>query len=145
MNIIEAVKATMNGNKVYRNIQVDNKLLITKMIPFDVDLNKEKFTTEDILADDWQIMGCKENNNVIIFNRRFVEITMEEDLQPKYEMRVIDNDNEIYKELKFTSLTDFHLFLNSDHYDEIVHATDDEIQVIKIDTNEIIFSSKADD
>jgi len=53
MNIIEAVKSALKGNKVYRNINVDNKLLVTTMIPFDVDLNKEKFTLSDILADDW--------------------------------------------------------------------------------------------
>lgn len=60
MNIIEAVKSTLNGNKVYRNINIDNKLLVTTWIPFDVDLNKEKFTLSDILADDWyEINGDK--------------------------------------------------------------------------------------
>ena len=84
-------------------------------------------------------------NIMIIFNKRFVEITMEEDLQPKYEMRVIDKYNNVYDELKFTSLTDFQLFLNSDHYDKIVHATDDEIIVVHLETTAIVFSSKADD
>jgi hypothetical protein len=60
MNIIEAVKSALKGNKVYRNINVDNKLLVTTMIHFDVDLNKEKFTLSDILADDWyEIKGDK--------------------------------------------------------------------------------------
>jgi hypothetical protein len=113
-------------------------------MPF-VDLEQEEFTVNEILADDWQIMGGGENNNMIIFNRRFVEITMKEDLTPKYEMRVIDKDNQIYNELKFTSLTDFQLFLNSDHYDKIVHYSDDEIIVVHLETTAIVFSSKADD
>lgn len=64
MNIIEAVKSALKGNKVYRNINIDNKLLVTTMIPFDVDLNKEKFTLSDILADDWyEISVCKQRED----------------------------------------------------------------------------------
>lgn len=54
MNIIEAVKAAMNGNKVYRDIVIKDALVVRSWIPF-VDLEQEKFTTEDILADDWLI------------------------------------------------------------------------------------------
>jgi hypothetical protein len=144
MNIVEAIKAARNGNKVYRDIVIDNAHIVRSWMPF-VDLEQEEFTVNEILADDWQIMGGGENNNMIIFNRRFVEITMKEDLTPKYEMRVIDKDNQIYNELKFTSLTDFQLFLNSDHYDKIVHYSDDEIIVVHLETTAIVFSSKADD
>jgi hypothetical protein len=127
MNIVEAIKAARNGNKVYRDIVIDNAHIVRSWMPF-VDLEQEEFTV-----------------NEIIFNRRFVEITMKEDLTPKYEMRVIDKDNQIYNELKFTSLTDFQLFLNSDHYDKIVHYSDDEIIVVHLETTAIVFSSKADD
>jgi hypothetical protein len=76
---------------------------------------------------------------------RFEELLKEESLMPQYEMRVIDRSNQIYDDLLFTSLTDFYYFLHSDHYDKIVHYSDDEIQVVNLETNEIVFSSKADD
>lgn len=76
---------------------------------------------------------------------RFEEILKEENLKAKYEMIVIDKHKLFYDVLQFTSLTDFHLFLNSDHYDKIVNRSDNEIRVINIERNEIVFSSKADD
>jgi len=77
---------------------------------------------------------------------RFKEILKEENLKPKYKLSVIEPKTGLkFENLEFTSLTDFHLFLNSDHYDKIVNTTDDEIRVVDIKTNEIIFSSKHDD
>ena len=77
---------------------------------------------------------------------RFEEILKEENLKPKYKLSVIEPKTGLkFENLEFTSLTDFNLFLNSDHYDKIVHASDDEIQVINLDTGQIVFSSKADD
>jgi hypothetical protein len=81
---------------------------------------------------------------MIVFSRKFVEIIEQEDLQPKYEMRVINSKNQIYDDIKFTSLTDFHLFLLSVHYDRITDSTDDEIIVVNLETGEIVFDSSAD-
>jgi hypothetical protein len=58
MNIIEAIKAAKNGNKVYRDIKIDEKLTFRSWIPF-VDLEQEKFTLSDILADDWEVSEYK--------------------------------------------------------------------------------------
>lgn len=77
---------------------------------------------------------------------RFEELLKEENLKPKYKLSVIEPKTGLkFENLEFTSLTDFNFFLLSDHYDKIVHATDDEIQVVNLETNEIVFSSKADD
>lgn len=111
MNIVKAIKAARNGNKVYRDIFINDGLIVRSWIPF-VDLEKEKFTTEDILADDWKVHGCGKNNNNITLNKKFTEIIIEEGLEPKYEMRV---------------------------------SSDDDIEVVKIETGKIVFSSKSDD
>lgn len=93
---------------------------------------------------------------------RFEELLKEENLKPKYEMQLIDKDNQIYDELGFTSLTDFYYFLRKK-----IHVTEDEIKelvtkmilvkydlnyssscyirIINIETNEIVFNSKDDD
>lgn len=81
---------------------------------------------------------------MIVFSSKFLEITEQEDLKPKYEMRVINSKNQIYDDIKFTSLTDFHLFLLSVHYDRIIDRADDKIIVVNLETNEIIFDSSTD-
>jgi hypothetical protein len=89
----------------------------------------------------------------------FEKLLLEENLvygnqQPNYEMRVIHTPNKgknvsdddiIHSELKFTSLTDFNLFLLSDHYDNIVKSTDDRIIVVNLETDEIVFDTDKDD
>ncbi len=62
MNIIEAIKAAKNGNRVYRDIVIKDKLIVRSWIPF-VDLEQEKFTVSDILADDWLISEEKMTDN----------------------------------------------------------------------------------
>lgn len=81
---------------------------------------------------------------MIVFSCKFLEITEQEDLQPKYEMRVINSKNKIYDDIKFTSLTDFNLFLLSVHYDRITDRTDNKIIVVNLETNEIVFDSSTD-
>jgi len=81
---------------------------------------------------------------MITFSRRFSEIIDKENLQPKYEMRVIDNQNQIYDDIKFTSLTDFLLFMLSVHYDNIVDSSNDKIIVVSLETDKIVFDSSVD-
>ena len=92
---------------------------------------------------------------------RFEEIFKEENLKFKYEMQVIDKDNQIYDELGFTSLKDFYYFLRNEipitenEIKEIVtkiivkhdlnYGSSGYIRLINLETNEIVFSSKADD
>lgn len=85
---------------------------------------------------------------------KFEQLLEEENLKPKYEMRVIhipnkgknaSDDDIIHSELKFTSLTDFNLFLLSDHYDNIDNSTDDRIIVVNLETDEIVFDTDKDD
>lgn len=76
---------------------------------------------------------------------RFEELLKEENLIPKYEMRVIDRYNQIYDDLFFTSLTDFHYFLNSDHYNKVVNRTDDRIVVVDLETDEVVFNTEKGD
>ena len=90
---------------------------------------------------------------ITFFTSRFEQLLEEENLKPKYEMRVIHipnkgknaSDDIIHSELKFTSLTDFNLFLLSDHYDKIVKSTDDRIIVVNLETDEIVFDTDKDD
>jgi hypothetical protein len=91
---------------------------------------------------------------ITFFTNRFEQLLEEENLKPKYEMRVIHTPNKgknasdddiIHSELKFTSLTDFNLFLLSDHYDNIDNSTDDRIIVVNLETDEIVFDTDKDD
>jgi hypothetical protein len=82
---------------------------------------------------------------MIFFSRKFSEIIEQEDLQPKYEMRVLNSKNQIFNDIKFTSLTDFNLFLLSVHYDRITDSTDDKIIVVNLETNEIVFNNSSED
>lgn len=91
---------------------------------------------------------------ITFFTNRFEQLLEEENLKPKYEMRVIHNPNKgknasdddiIHSELKFTSLTDFNLFLLSEHYDKIDNNTDDRIIVVNLETDEIVFDTDKDD
>jgi len=91
---------------------------------------------------------------ITFFTNRFEQLLEEENLKPKYEMRVIHTPNKgknvsdddiIHSELKFTSLTDFNLFLLSDHYDNIDNSTDDRIIVVNLETDEIVFDTDRDD
>jgi len=92
---------------------------------------------------------------------RFEELLKEENLNPKYEMQVIDKNNQIYDELGFTSLKDFYLFLRKEipitenEIRELVtkiivkhdlnYGSSGYIRLINIETDEIVFSSKHDD
>jgi hypothetical protein len=85
---------------------------------------------------------------------KFEQLLLEENLKPKYEMRVIhipnkgknaSDDDIIHSELKFTSLTDFNFFLLSDHYDNIDKYDDDRIIVVNLETDEIVFDTDRDD
>lgn len=70
---------------------------------------------------------------------KYEEILKKENLKPKYEMKVITIYQDsiiIHSKLEFTSLTDFHFFLLSDHYDKIVTSTDDRIIVVNLETDE---------
>jgi len=91
---------------------------------------------------------------ITFFTNRFEQLLEEENLKPKYEMRVIhipnkgknaSDDDIIHSELQFTSLTDFNFFLLSDHYDKIVNSTDDRIIVVNLETDEIVFDTDRDD
>jgi hypothetical protein len=91
---------------------------------------------------------------ITFFTNRFEQLLEEENLKPKYEMRVIHTPNKgknasdddiIHSELKFTSLTDFNLFLLSDHYDKIINTTNDRIIVVNLETDEIVFDTDKDD
>lgn len=91
---------------------------------------------------------------ITFFTNRFEQLLEEENLKPKYEMRVIhipnkgknaSDDDIIHSELQFTSLTDFNLFLLSYHYDKIVKSTDDRIIVVNLETDEIVFDTDRDD
>lgn len=91
---------------------------------------------------------------ITFFTNRFEQLLEEENLKPKYEMRVVhipnkgknaSDDDIIHSELKFTSLTDFNLFLLSDHYDNIDNSTDDRIIVVNLETDEIVFDTDKDD
>jgi hypothetical protein len=91
---------------------------------------------------------------ITFFTNRFEQLLEEENLKPKYEMRVIhipnkgknaSDDDIIHSELQFTSLTDFNFFLLSDHYDKIVNSTEDRIIVVNLETDEIVFDTDRDD
>jgi hypothetical protein len=91
---------------------------------------------------------------ITFFTSRFEQLLEEENLKPKYEMRVIhipnkgknaSDDDIIHSELQFTSLTDFNLFLLSDHYDNIDKYDDDRIIVVNLETDEIVFDTDRDD
>ena len=91
---------------------------------------------------------------IIFFTNRFEQLLEEENLKPKYEMRVIhipnkgknaSDDDIIHSQLQFTSLTDFNFFLLSEHYDKIVKSTDDRIIVVNLETDEIVFDTDRDD
>ena len=85
---------------------------------------------------------------------KFEQLLLEENLKPKYEMRVIHTPNKgknasdddiIHSELQFTSLTDFNFFLLSDHYDNGYQYDDDRIIVVNLETDEIVFDTDRDD
>jgi hypothetical protein len=91
---------------------------------------------------------------ITFFTNRFEQLLEEENLKPKYEMRVIhipnkgknaSDDDIIHSEIQFTSLTDFNLFLLSDHYDNIDKYDDDRIIVVNLETDEIVFDTDRDD
>ncbi len=85
---------------------------------------------------------------------KFEKLLEEENLiynnqKPKYEMRLVHTTslgtNVTYSELQFTSLTNFHFFLLSDHYGNLINRSDDRIIVVNLETDEIVFDTDKED